>query len=215
MLDLALFGHVLGATLLISAVVITVSGLLRAHRATTSEQIRAAMSGVPVADHLMPPAMILVLGFGLYLVAARDHHRSGTVHWDSGWVIVSLALFAVMSILGPAIEARRAARLHRAACAAPDGPIDADLDRLRRDPLHTHITLFGASQLLTLLYLMTNRPDFTATLVATATATLVSVVTTRLTLSTIPSIPTETPNQPTSTPAAVEGTVPDLTATST
>jgi hypothetical protein len=202
MAGLALFGHVLGASLLISAVVITVGGLLRAHRATTSQQIRAAMGGVPVADRLMPLAMVLVLGFGLYLVAVRDHHP-GTVHWSSAWVIVSLIVFAVMSVLGPAVEARRAARVHVAACAAPDGPIDIELDRLRRDPLHAHVTLFGAAQLLALLYLMTNRPGVTATLVAVAVATLGSIVVTRLTLSRIPAVLVDTPNHP--LPTAVEG----------
>jgi len=208
MFDLALFGHVLGATLLISAVVISVSGLLRAHRATTSEQIRAVTSGVPVADRLIPPAMILVLGFGLYLVAARDN-RPGTVHWNSGWVIASLAIFALMSVLGPAVEARRAKRLHLAACAEPDGPIGTELDRLRRDPLHAHVTLFGASQLVALLYLMTNRPGLTATLIAVVASTLASVVTARLTLGTIPATPLDTSlNHPMRTPATTERAMP-------
>lgn len=193
MIDLALFGHVLGATLLISAVVISVSGLVRGHRATTIEQLRAVTSGVPVADRLMPPAMVLVLGFGLYLVAARDSHP-GSVHWNSGWVIVSLTIFALMSVLGPAVEARRAKRLHLAACAAADGPIGTDLDRLRRDPLHAHVTLFGAAQLVVLLYLMTNRPSLTATLIAAIAATLVAAAATQLTLSTIPATPAHAPD---------------------
>jgi len=196
MVAFALFAHVLGATLLVSAVVITVSGLLRAHRATTSEQVRAVMSGVPVADRLMPPAMALVLGFGLYLVAARDH-ASGSVRWTSGWVIASLVVFGVMSVLGPAVEARRAARLYRAACAAPDGPIDADLDRLRRDPLHAHVTLFGACQLVALLFLMTNRPGLLPTLAAVVVATLASIIAARVTLGTIPAPPLDLLSQPT------------------
>lgn len=185
MIDLAVFGHVLGATLLISAVVISVSGLVRSHRATTIEQLRAVTSGVPVADRLMPVAMVLVLGFGLYLVAARDSHP-GSVHWTSGWVIASLAIFTLMSVLGPTVEARRAKRLHLAACAAADGPIGTDLDRLRRDPLHAHVTVFGAAQLVALLYLMTNRPGLAATLIATIAATLVAAAATGLTLSRIP-----------------------------
>jgi len=204
MYDGALFGHVLGATLLISAVVIAVSGLLRAHRARTNEQVRTVMSGVPVADRLIPPAMVLVLGFGLYLVAERNGHH-GSVRWSAAWVIASLVLFGVMSLLGPTVEAHRAKVLYVAACAAPDGPISPEIDRLRRDPLHAHVTLFGACQLVVLLYLMTNRPDLTATVTAAVTATVVSAVLTRLTLAAIPAPPDAAHSGSASTPALAEG----------
>ena len=173
MYDVALFGHVLGAVLLVSAVMMTVTGLLRSQRASTNAQVRSAMGGVPVADRLIPPAMALLLAFGLYMVAR--HGGDDSIAWTSGWVDTALAVFAVMSVLGPAVEAKRSKRLYEAAAAAPDGPVSEQVDRLRRDPVLTHVTLFGASEIVALLYLMTNRPGLVGALGSVLGAALISV----------------------------------------
>ena len=160
-----LFGHVLGATLLVSAVVISLAAVIRASRATTVAQLHAATSAAPIVSVLMPPAMILVLACGLYLVAR--HGGDGSVSWTSPWVDTAIVIFTLMSILGPLIEDRRTKRLCQAANAAADGPLGPELDRLRRDPLHLHVTFFGACELITVLYLMTARPGFTGCLIST------------------------------------------------
>jgi hypothetical protein len=144
-----LFGHVFGATLLVSAVVISVATTIRALRATTVAQLRAATGGAPIVSVLMPPAMILVLACGLYLVVRRG--GDGSLSWTSPWVDTAIDIFTIMSILGPTIEDRRTKRLWRAANGAADGPLDPELDRLRRDPLHVHVTFFGACELVTVL----------------------------------------------------------------
>jgi hypothetical protein len=112
MYDVALFGHLIGVVALISAVVMTVSGLLRAQRAGSTSQIRVAMGGVPVADRVIPPAMLFVLGFGLYLVAR--HGDDGSIAWNAGWVDVSLVIFAVM-----ACSARRSRPNEPKRCGSP------------------------------------------------------------------------------------------------
>jgi hypothetical protein len=180
MYDVALFGHLIGVVALISAVVMTVSGLLRAQRAGSTSQIRVAMGGVPVADRVIPPAMLFVLGFGLYLVAR--HGDDGSIAWNAGWVDVSLVIFAVMAVLGPAVEAKRAKALWIAACAATAEVITPEIDRLRRDPLLTYVSMFGSCQLVAFLYLMSNKPALTGSLAATATAALVSIVLSRVAL---------------------------------
>jgi len=175
-----LFGHLIGVMVLISAVVMTVTGLLRAQRARTTSQIRVAMGGVPLADRLIPPAMLLVLGFGLYMVSR--HGSDGSIRWDAGWVDVSLAIFTVMAVLGPAVEVKRAKQLWSAACAATDEVITDEMDRLRRDPLLAHVSMFGSCQLVVFLYLMSNKPALPGSLAAVAVAALVSVVLTRVAL---------------------------------
>lgn len=180
MYDVALFGHLIGVVALISAVVMTVTGLLRAQRASTTSQIRMATGAVPVADRLIPPAMLLVLGFGLYLVSR--HGDDGSIAWNAGWVDVSLVIFAVMAVLGPAVEARRTKALWTAACAADDEVITPEIDRLRRDPVLTHVSLFGSSQLVALLFLMSNKPGLPGSLAAVVVAAFVSVVLGRVAL---------------------------------
>lgn len=180
MYDVALFGHLIGVVALISAVVMTVTGLLRAQRASTTSEIRAAMGGIPVADRLIPPAMALVLGFGLYLVSR--HGDDGSIAWNAGWVDTSIVIFAMMAVLGPAVEARRAKVLWLAACAATDEAVTPEIDRLRRDPLLTHVSLFGSCQLIALLFLMTNKPALPGSLGTVVVAALASAVLTRAAL---------------------------------
>lgn len=158
----------------------TVSGLLRAQRAGTVSQIRVATGGVPLADRLIPPAMLLVLGFGLYLVSR--HGGDGSIAWTAGWVVVSLVIFAVMAVLGPAVEAKRAKALWTAAYAATDEVITPEIDRLRRDPILTQVSMFGSCQLVAFLYLMSNKPALPGSLTAVGIAALVSIVLTHVAL---------------------------------
>lgn len=198
-----LFIHVLGATVLIGVVMMTLSGLLRAHRAVTNQQVRAAMSGVPVADRLLPPAMALVLGGGLYLVAAGKGYAA--LHWSAAWVVASLVVFAVMGVLGPAVESRRSKALLVAASNVADGPVGPEVDRLRRDPVLAHVTIFGAAQLVALLYLMTNRPALTGTLTAVVAAAVLSIPAARITLGTIPRRPDDVRTDAALVPEGIEG----------
>ena len=181
MYDIALFAHVMGVVLLVSSVMFSLTGVLRAHRAATVGQLRTAVSGSAVADGLIPPAMLLVWGAGLYLLSR--HGDDGHIRWTSPWIVASLAIVLVMSALGPAVEGRRVARLHKAAEETPDGPVTAELDALRRDPALVHVLLFGSCQIVVLLFLMTNKPGLGTTLAVVIGAALLSVVLARLALS--------------------------------
>ncbi|MGH8962954.1 MAG: DUF2269 family protein [Jatrophihabitantaceae bacterium] len=198
MYDVALFGHLIGVVVLISAVVMTVSGLVRAQRASTVSQIRIATGAVPLADRLIPPAMLLVLGFGLYMVAR--HGDDGSIAWDAGWLDVSLAIFAVMAVLGPAVETKRAKALWTAARAATGEAITPQLDRLRRDPILTQVSMFGSCQLVAFLYLMSNKPALLGSLTAIGIAALVSIILTRVGLHTAATRPGATSLAPADLP---------------
>ncbi|MGH3471829.1 MAG: hypothetical protein ACRDPG_07265, partial [Nocardioidaceae bacterium] len=99
----------------------------------------------------------------------------GTISWSSGWVDVALVIFAVMAVLGPTVESGHAKRIQAAAAELPDGPLPADLDRLRRDPVATYVSFFGASQIIAFLYLMTDKPGLAGALLACSVAAAVSV----------------------------------------
>jgi Predicted integral membrane protein (DUF2269) len=153
-------------------VIITLSAVVRAQRARDVSGVRAAMAAAPVAAFLIPPGMALILGCGLYLWSR--HGDDGGIPWTSPWLITAVAVFAVMSVLGPTVEEGRAKRIVAAAAAAPDGPVPPELDRLRCDRLLYHVIFFGASQIVALVYLMSVKPGLAGALMTVAIAAAAS-----------------------------------------
>src|SRR5947209_17426025 len=119
MYDLALFVHILGVVLLVGAVTTNLVATLRAQRATTVAQIASVTAVTRRIDLVIGPAMLLILGPGLYMVSRGGD--DGGIHWTSGWVDVALAVFLVMAVLGPTVESAHAKRLLRLATTLPDG----------------------------------------------------------------------------------------------
>ena len=93
MYDIALFLHLVGVVMLVIALSYTLGGLFRAQRATDVGGVRSALGFVPIAERIIPPAMILILACGLYMVG------KGNWGWDTGWVDVAIAIFLLMSVL--------------------------------------------------------------------------------------------------------------------
>jgi hypothetical protein len=178
MYDVALFLHLVGVALLVTAISYTLGGLFRSQRATTVGQIRSSLVFVPLAERIIPVGMLLILGFGLYMVG--DGHWG----WGTGWVDVAIAIFVLMSVLGPAVESKRTAKLHDAVEKLPDGPVPPEVDALRRDPVLTHVAMFGSWQIVGFLYLMTNKPGWGGAIATALIAAAISVPLARLALRT-------------------------------
>ena len=172
MYNLALFVHLLGVALLVAAMTTTLVATLRAQTAATVQDLRSVTAVTRKIDLAIGPAMLLILSGGLYMVARGGD--DGGISWTSGWVDVALVIFAVMTALGPTVESGHAKRLQSAAAQLPDGPVPAELDRLRRDATALYVSFFGASQILAFLYLMTNKPGLVGSLVACAVAAVAS-----------------------------------------
>lgn len=173
MYDVALFLHVLGVVLLVGAVATTLLATLRAQTAASVSELRSLTAVAKQVDAVIGAAMLLILGSALYMVSR--HGQDGSIGWTSGWVLVAFAVFLLMAVLGPTVEGRHAKRLLQAASGLGDGPIPPEVDILRRTPLVTYVTLFGASQIVAFLYLMTNKPGLAAALAACAVAAALSV----------------------------------------
>ena len=186
MYDLALFLHLLGVVLLVAAVTTTLVATLRAQTAASVGQLRTLTAVTKKIDVVIGPATMLILGSGLYMVSR--HGDDGGIHWTSGWVDVAIAIFLLMSVLGPTVEAGHAKRLLQAVQGLPDGPVPADVDALRRSPLATSVSLFGTAQIVAFLYLMTNKPGLVGSLVACGIAGLVSVAAAAVRLRSLPPV---------------------------
>src|SRR5689334_3072852 len=153
MYDIALFLHLVGVTMLVIALSYTLGGLFRAQRAKNVGGIRSSLGFVPIAERVIPPAMIIILACGLYMVG------KGSWGWGTGWVVVAIALFVLMSGLGPAVEGKRIGALLERVSEVPDGPVPPEIDAMRYDPVLTHVATFGASQIVAFLFLMTDKPS--------------------------------------------------------
>jgi len=173
---LALFLHLLGVAMLVIALSYSLGGFFMAQRAQTTGGIRSALTFVPITERLIGPAMLVILATGLYMV--------GNAHWgwDTGWVDVAIALFALMGFLGPAVEGKRIGALLEKVSELGDGPVPAEVEAMRCDPVLTHVATFGAFQVAAFLYLMTNKPSLGAAILAVVVAGAVSVPLARLAL---------------------------------
>lgn len=173
MYEVALFIHLLGVAMLVGAVTTTIVATLRAQSVATVQEVRLVTAVTKKIDLVIGPAMLLILGAGLFMVARGN--RDEGISWTAGWVDVALVIFLVMAVLGPTVEAGHAKRLLAATVECPDGPVPAELDRLRRNATAVYVSFFGASQILAFLYLMTNKPGLLGSVVACALAAAVSL----------------------------------------
>lgn len=203
MYDVALFLHLVGVVILVISLSYTLGGLFRAQRATTVGGIRSSLGFLPVAEKLIPVGMLLILGFGLYMVG--DGHWG----WGTGWVDVAIAIFLLMSVLGPAVESQRTGKLHAAVENLPDGPVPPEVDALRRDPVLTHVALFGAWQVVGFLYLMTNKPGWGGAIATAVIAAAISVPLARLALRPPAIDPTVGPAEAAVSPRPAESAPPE------
>jgi uncharacterized membrane protein len=176
MYQFVLFLHLLGVVILVSALSYTLGGFFRAQRAATLGGVRSALGFVPIAERMIPVAMLLILASGLYMVG--DGHWG----WSTGWVDVAIALFVLMSVLGIGVEGKRIGAMLETATELGDGPVPAEVDAMRNDPVLTHVAVFGAWQIIAFLYLMTNKPSLGGALVTVVVAGAISVPLARLAL---------------------------------
>ncbi|GGI03347.1 DUF2269 family protein [Egicoccus halophilus] len=130
-------------------------------RTETVGQLRAVTGYVEGAGTVAGAGALAVLASGLYLGFAGNW-------WGSGWIEVSLAMFALAGFLALGVADPSIKRLRTALVDAPDGPVTAAFDRLRREPRRTVAEglLLGID--VTIVFLMTNKPGFVGALTAAA-----------------------------------------------
>ncbi|WP_187368819.1 DUF2269 family protein [Baekduia soli] len=149
----ALFCHVLGVLLFASGIVLAGAPFEIARRRSSPAEITAILGIARAGAMLASLGMILVLGFGLWLV-----HLSG-FGFSTGWVQAALALFVVALALGGYGGQRpKRARLHAADLAATGRPLDAKLRQLLDDRVSRAANYTSALIVLGILALMIFKP---------------------------------------------------------
>jgi predicted integral membrane protein DUF2269 len=172
MYNVVLFLHLIGVVLLVGSVTITLVSTLRAQTATTVAELRSLTAATKRIEVVLAPAMVIIIASGLYMVS--QHSDNGSIPWTAGWVITSLVVAVLLAVIGNTIEARDAKRLHAAIASAPEGRPQAELRQLQLASSPIYSVFFGSSQVVALLYLMTNRPGLATSIAACVIAAAAS-----------------------------------------
>ncbi len=156
MYDAALFLHLLGVVLLAGSIAVTLLATLRVQTAETVRELRSLIAGTKRVEAVIVPAMLFIIGPGLYMVSQHGYH--GRIPWNAGWVVTSLVITLLLTVMGPTVEASDDRRLRAAIASATSERPEADLREIQLAARPSYVVFFGTSQVVALLYLMTNRP---------------------------------------------------------
>ncbi len=160
--DAMLFVHILGVVMLFGAITLTQVGVTRLGRAATIEEMRLWVGMTQIAGRMFPISFVLILVGGLYMAGDR---------WSFGdpWIVVALASLVVLGALGGGVLGRTLEAVGRSLAddgsarpaASPD--FGARLSASLRPPM---MALAGVA--IGVLWLMTNKPGWVASIAVVA-----------------------------------------------
>jgi uncharacterized membrane protein len=174
MYNAALFLHLIGVVVLVGAVTTTLLTTLRVQTAGSVAELRTLTAVTKRIEAFIAPGMVLIIVTGLYMVSQHGYH--GSIPWSAGWVDTALFIAVLLTVIGRTVEARDAKRLHTAIDEASDGRPQAGLRKLQLTASPIYSNFFGTSQVIALLYLMTNRPGLAGSIAACVIAGIVSAI---------------------------------------
>lgn len=161
--NLALFLHITFAILLVGGSTWAHVAATQARRARTVDQVRAHVEFLHTLTKAAMPLAVLTLLAGAYL--ATD---AGL--WGEAWLLTSLGVFMALGaaagvFIDPAVAALRAA-----VEVAPEGPVGDDVTRALHEPRLVAATTLMTGGDAALVFLMTNKPGLTGSMVVVAVA---------------------------------------------
>jgi uncharacterized membrane protein len=113
-----------------------------------------------------PISSLLLVGSGVYLASAGSW-------WAQAWVQIALGLWIVNAALAATVVRPAMTRTVTAALRSPDGPVTAELDRLRRSPRWGVTSDVMLASDVGVLYLMVSRPGYLMSAVVIVLAHLI------------------------------------------
>jgi uncharacterized membrane protein len=169
MLQVLLFLHVVAVALLFTGLGIEIAAQRGARRATTAAQVHAAMVNGRLMGPLMGGSSLLLIVAGIGMV------QLGGYGWQP-WTVTGLVIAVLLSAMGPTINGRRNDAVRALAGDGGAGPITPALDAARHDRVLQYSVTFMITELLAMIYVMTNKPPLAICLFAVVLAALVACV---------------------------------------
>ncbi len=174
MYNFALFLHLVGVVLLVGAITTTLVATLRVQTTGSVAELRSLTAVTRRIEIAMIPAMLLIIGPGLYMVSR--HGGDGSIPWSAGWVGTALVVAVMLAVMGSTVEARYARRLRDAIANAPGESSQDDLRELQRASIPIYASFLGGSQIVALLFLMTMKPSLVGSIAACVVAAAASAI---------------------------------------
>jgi hypothetical protein len=156
-------------------------------------------------DPLFPLVALGVLGLGVWLVHLGEHTDDG-FRYSDGWVITAIVSLVVIEGLAGALLAKTAKRLVALVHESPDGPPNAELRALTRDPRIWHVGHIATFGFLGIVFLMAAKPSGAYAPIFPIVGALVGVALSRAQLAKIATTPAGTGALPTQRTTASETT---------
>ena len=155
----ALFGHIMGAILVVGSGFVFPVILGGVARATSVAAFRNWGDAVLKISQAAGVAAALVMISGIYMAIAADF-------FPQAWVVVSLVLFVVNGVLAGGVLSKHWKGVMEQAEAAGDGPVPEQLRAAAFAPKTQVIESLTLANDIAIVFLMTNKPGLTGTLVA-------------------------------------------------
>jgi hypothetical protein len=150
-----LFGHLVGVLILFSAIAFENVILVFILRSQAVEDLRGATTFAPLLSRLFPIGVVLIVGFGIALVAHSHEFKFG-----QAWIDLGLGLIILLTVVGPTVQGPRLDRITAEARSAAPGPVPAELRAKVRDPVLRTSTTVSSWLALSIVFLMARQPDW-------------------------------------------------------
>ncbi|HEX9413734.1 MAG TPA: hypothetical protein VF916_09550 [Ktedonobacterales bacterium] len=166
---LALFAHIVGVLTLFITMAMQWLITLRLRRAGSIAQAREWSGLVKGINRLAPVTGVLILGAGVYMTA---------IAWSmlTTWVDVSIAAMVIMMIFGMDVVGRRLNAIQRAAAEASTDAIPLALQARIDDPALWVSMQMAVTVALSIVFMMTNKPNLTISMVAVLVSLVLGAV---------------------------------------
>jgi hypothetical protein len=181
--QLLLFAHITGAVVLACAVMVEIVAVFRLTKARDVGDVAAALYSIPLAGVLAPASAFFLLAFGLAMAGHGGDHTASEpkeFSWGAGWLITAYVLFGMLMASGGGINGGRLKALKHTAEGAQPGPITAEIERMRRDPLLAFFVMFQPCEIVVFLFLMTNKPNGVGSAIAAVVGALLAFALSRV-----------------------------------
>jgi Predicted integral membrane protein (DUF2269) len=166
---IALFFHVSGAIGYFISMGTWLLALAALRRAQRVEQVRTLTHLIGRLGPLFGISVLLILVTGLYMAITA---------WSllTGWIVVALISLILIAPLGTAFIEPHRRTIDRLAQEAPDGPLPQSLEQHTHDPVLLTALQTVTILLLGIVFLMTNKPSLTGSLIVMVVALVLGLV---------------------------------------
>lgn len=162
--DVVLFLHILAVLTAFGVASVLHTAEWTAPGSATTVELRASLRVVRRLEPVFPVLLLVLFGLGAWLI-----HLSKTTDekfgYDDDWIRVSIIGVIVLFVVGGAVLAPRSKKHGKVVDAATDGPLTPELRGVVTDPVLWLATHFQTSLALSIVFLMTTKPDLTGCII--------------------------------------------------